>query len=196
MSMDTKALERSRLYSEELGIALGRRSDREYFKWFLASRLLGRRISEGIAMNTYRSFARHRLLTPQRILQAGWDFLVNPVMREGHYVRYDESTSAQLLDNCRQLLDEYRGSLDKLHGAAKDARDLERRLQAFKGFGATTTHIFLREMRPYWSKADPMPDDKIRQLAKRAKLDLRRYDPHSMRLARLEAGLMRHRKEL
>jgi hypothetical protein len=99
-------LKMSRLYSEELSIDLARRSDREYFKWFLASVLFGARINSTIAEHTYLSFARHRLLSPRAILRAGWDFLVNPVMREGGYVRYDEKTSREVLDNCRMLIDQ------------------------------------------------------------------------------------------
>jgi len=34
-------LAKTELYSEELGIALRTRQDREYFKWFLASLLFG-----------------------------------------------------------------------------------------------------------------------------------------------------------
>jgi hypothetical protein len=60
-------LSRSLLYSEELGIELGKRSDAEYFKWFLASLLFGARISETTAKSTYRTFARYRLLTPDSI---------------------------------------------------------------------------------------------------------------------------------
>ena len=37
-----RALERSPLYSEELGIVLAKRSDADYFRWFLASLLFGR----------------------------------------------------------------------------------------------------------------------------------------------------------
>jgi len=82
-----RALERSLLYSEELGIDLAERSDPMYFRWFLASLLFGARISETIAKNTYRSFFKHGLTSPTRVLDAGWDFLVYPVMREGGYVR-------------------------------------------------------------------------------------------------------------
>jgi hypothetical protein len=42
-----RALERSPLYSEELGIGLAKRSDAEYFRWFLASLLFGARIKNG-----------------------------------------------------------------------------------------------------------------------------------------------------
>jgi hypothetical protein len=78
-----RALERSPLYSEELGIVLAKRSDAAYFRWFLASLLFGARIPETTAKNTYRSFVYHGLTGPRNILKAGWDFLVFPVMREG-----------------------------------------------------------------------------------------------------------------
>lgn len=103
-----RALERSRLYSEDLGIDLARRSDAAYFRWFLASLLFGARISETTAKNTYRSFVRHRLTDPEKILAAGWDFLVYPVMREGGYVRYDGRKSTQVLRDCERLLAEQR----------------------------------------------------------------------------------------
>ena len=84
-----RTLEESALYSEELGINLAKCNEAVCFRWFLASLLFGARISETIAKNTYRSFVHHGLTTPQRIVEAGWDFLVFPVMREGGYVRYD-----------------------------------------------------------------------------------------------------------
>ena len=87
MQMDIKRLKRSELYSEELGIYLKENNDKEIFEWFLASILFGARISEAIAKNTYKIFERYNLLKPKKILKAGWDFLVNPIMREGGYVR-------------------------------------------------------------------------------------------------------------
>lgn len=189
-------LQRSTLYSEELGISLREKSDREYFKWFLASLLFGGRISETIAKNTYRSFERHQLLTPRKILAAGWDFLVNPIMREGGYVRYDGRKSTQILRDCEQLLSDYRGSLSRLHAAAADAADLETRLRAFYGVGPVTVNIFLRELRPYWKKADPAPLPVVYALAKNLKLDLARRERKAMRFVRLEAGLMRRRRQL
>ena len=103
MNETLKQLERTPLYSEELGIDLSRRADGEYFKWFLASVLFGGHISETIARNTYAAFLRHHLTTPRKILQAGQDFLINPLMREGGYVRYDERKSDQILKDCRTL---------------------------------------------------------------------------------------------
>jgi hypothetical protein len=190
-----RALERSLLYSEELGIDLRRGTDAVYFRWFLASLLFGARISETTAKNTFRAFNRHGLTTPTKIVAAGWDFLVYPVMREGGYVRYDGRKSTQVLRDCEKLIADYGGSLSRLHEAARDARDLEQRLLAFYGVGPVTTNIFLRELRPFWVKADPDPLSIVRTLAKRLPIDLGRYRRKSVTFARVEAGLIRHRRE-
>lgn len=187
-------LRRSRLYSEELGISLKGTDDTELFKWFLASVLFGARISESIAERTYRSFERHHLTEPGPILKAGWDFLVNPVMREGGYVRYDEKTSREILRNCEMLIKEYEGSLNRLHAVSQDAKDIEGRLDDFYGVGPVTVNIFLRELRPFWQKADPEPLPAVRVLAVRFGIDLSRLDRKSLEFARIEAGLVRVRK--
>lgn len=192
----SRALSQSLLYSEELGIDLAQGSDAVYFRWFLASLLLGARISETTAKNTYRSFVHHRLTTPRRIVNAGWDFLVDPVMREGGYVRYDGRKSTQVLRDCETLLADYGGSLRRLHDAAHDARDLEARLLAFHGVGPVTMNIFLRELRPFWAKADPDLLPAVKMLAKRLSIDLTRYRRKSLLFTRVEAGLIRRRREL
>jgi endonuclease III len=188
-------LKRSRLYSEELGIELARGDDKDLFKWFLASILFGHRISETIARHTYEAFARYELLEPRRILAAGWDFLVNPIMREGGFVRYDEKTSRQILRVCSQLLADYGGSLTRLHTQATDARDLEARLMSFYGVGPVTTNIFLRELRPRWKKADPEPLPVVKRLARRLGIKLTAQNRKTFGFARLEAGLIRRRGE-
>lgn len=191
-----RALERSLLYSEELEIALRQRSDADYFRWFLASLLFGARISETTAKNTYRTFVRYGLTSPSKIIDAGWDFLVNPVMREGGYVRYDGRKSTQILRDCGTLLADYHGSLDQLHKVARDARDLEERLFAFYGIGPVTMNIFLRELRPYWTKADPAPLPIVEVVARKLKIDLTRYKRKSLLFTRVEAGLLRNRHSL
>jgi hypothetical protein len=191
-----RALERSPLYSEELGIDLAKRSDDAYFRWFLASLLFGARISETTAKNTYRSFIRHGLTTPQKILKAGFDFLVYPVMREGGYVRYDGRKSTQVLRDCDMLIADYGGRLSRLHDAARDAAKLEERLLAFYGVGPVTMNIFLRELRPFWTKANPDPLPAVERLAKRLSIDLDRYSRKSLVFTRVEAGLIRRRREL
>lgn len=194
--MTQRALEQSLLYSEELGIDLATGSDDACFRWFLASLLFGARISETIAKNTYRSFARHGLTRPKRIIDAGWDFLVYPVMREGGYVRYDGRKSTQILRDCEALVAEYGGKLHRLHQAARDAQDLEQRLFGFYGIGPVTVNIFLRELRPFWAKADPDPLPIVVKLAKGPSIDLMRYNRKSLTFARVEAGLIRRRREL
>lgn len=187
---------RGRLYSEELGIDLKKNSDDELFRWFLAAKLFGARISERIAANTYKAFERYGLLSPEKILKAGWDFLVNPIMREGGYVRYDERTSRQILRDCETLQVEYGGSLKRLHAEAGDSRDLEARLQRFYGVGPVTVNIFLRELRTVWSKADPEPLPIVRRQAEAAGIDLSGMDRKTMAFVRLEARLIRNRKLL
>lgn len=189
-----KVLKKSLLYSEELGIHLKNKSDEELFKWFLASILIGARISETIAKNTYKTFEKYKLLKPEMILKAGWDFLVNPVMREGGYVRYDGKTSTQILKNCEMLIKEYDGSLNKLHANAKDSNDLENKLLNFYGIGPVTVNIFLRELRPYWKKADPEPLPIVKEIARNYKIDLNMYNRKTLTFTRIEAGLIRLRR--
>jgi hypothetical protein len=95
--IDLAQLKQSRLYSEELSIDLSTRDDKQFFRWFLASLLFVGHISETIARHTFQAFCRHQLTAPHDILNAGWDFLVNPIMREGGYVRYDFTKSDQIL---------------------------------------------------------------------------------------------------
>lgn len=196
MSIDIKKLKKSELYSEELDIYLKENNDKEIFKWFLASILFGARISETIAKNTYQTFERYNLLEPREILKSGWDFLVNPIMREGGYVRYDGKTSTQILRNCETLLQEYRGSLKELHKEAKNSKDLEDRLTNFYGIGPITTNIFLRELRPFWKKANPEPLPIVKKIAQKYEINLDRYNRKSMAFIRIEAGLIRLRKEM
>ena len=192
---DLDRLKQSRLYSEELGIDLSANDDEQYFHWFLASLLFGGHISETIARHPYQAFCRHRLTAPRDILAAGWDFLVNPIMREGGYVRYDFSKSDQILRDCQMLIDNYSGSVWQVHEASRDAHDLELRLLAFYGVGPVTANIFLRELRPFWPKADPEPLPVVAAAAASLGIDLAQYQRKSITFVRIEAGLIRLRHE-
>ncbi len=190
-----RELERSLLYSEELGIDLSQGTGGVYFRWFLASLLFGARISETTAKNTYRAFIRHGLTTPAKIVAAGWEFLVSTIMREGGYVRYDGRKSTQILRDCETLIASYGGSLQRLHDSARDARDLEEKLLAFYGVGPVTMNIFLRELRPFWARAAPDPLPAVEEMAQQLGINLARYDRKSLIFARVEAGLIRRRRE-
>lgn len=142
-------------YAGALGIDLAAADAGERFKWFLASLLYGARISGSLASRTWLEFAARGVLTPEGIKATGWDGLVT-ILDAGGYARYDYKTATKLLDVCAALMRDYGGSLDALHEAAADPRDLESRLKALgKGIGDTTVDIFLRELRGIWSKAAP-----------------------------------------
>ena len=127
-------------YSEELGLDLFNPRDR--FKWFLASILFAKRISSEIAKKTYHRFVEEDLTTPEKILAAGWNRLVQ-VLDSGGYVRYDYSTASYLLSIMQEIKERY-GDLEGLHRESSDPRDLEKRLQELKGIGPVGVNIFLR----------------------------------------------------
>lgn len=139
---------RKRVDAADLDIDIASGEDRERFKWFLASFLFGKRISQQIAANTYRVLVdRHHLDSPAKLCGRSWQQLVD-LLGEGHYVRYDESTASRLLALCKRLHDEYDGRMSRLHEAAGSRRALRERLMRFKGVGPKTAQIYLREAMP------------------------------------------------
>ena len=144
-------------YSEVLGISLEGGDDGEIFKWFLASILFGAPITESSAIKTCKCFKKYGLLTPQKIIQTGWQGLVD-MLDEGAHTRYDFRTSDKLLEVMSNLVTLYRGSLNNLHQLSSDSIDLEKHLKNLgKGIGDVTVSIFLRELRNLWEKANPRP---------------------------------------
>ena len=172
------------LYAEDLGIDLKKPSGR--FKWFLASILFGARISEKIAANTYKSFEWHGIGSVEKIIAAGWDELVR-ILDEGGYVRYDFSTATKLLDIVGTLKEKY-GSLENLYAESSDTNDLEKRLQEFKGIGAVTTQIFLRELRGVW-QISPEVSSKAKSVAE--KLDINLQEFKAEKLSLVETALVK-----
>ena len=180
-------------FSSSLGIDLKGGKEREIFKWFLASILFGKRISAQIASKTYKVLECRKLITPEKILDAGWDKLVE-ALDQGGYVRYDFSTATKLLDVMKELKERY-GSLDELHTEAEDSQDLEQRLLEFKGIGPVTINIFLRELRTVWEKADPKPLDFVVKQAGNLGIDLTKFNRKTEKFIQLEAALIRFSKE-
>ena len=187
-----QALSRSRLYSQELGVDLSKRNDREFFKSFLAGLLLGARISKIIAKSAFRAFVRHYLLSARSILRVGRRYLVRHVMRQDDYVRYDESKSTQIVRDCTSVIADYGGHPPRLHDLATGTADLERRLLDFYGVGPVTANVFLREMRPYWSKADPTPLPIVSSRKRGASPST--HTIKSQIFCRIEGGLIRSRR--
>lgn len=142
-------------FSRELGIDLAGNIPKDIFKWFLAAKLFGARISTGIAVRTFREFERRGVVTPEDILATGWDGLVS-ILDAGGYARYDFSTATRLLAIMETLNRSYGGDLNALYGRARNSTDLERLLKELgKGIGDVTVTIFLRELRTVWPKARP-----------------------------------------
>lgn len=157
-------------FSAALNIDLSSPDREEIFKWFLASVLFGARISETIVIKTYKEFGKKGILSPVRILNTGWDGLVE-ILDAGGYVRYDFKTATKLLDMSTALMDKYGGDLNVLHSTASGSRDLEGRLKALaKGIGDVTVNIFLREMHWIWEKAEPLPSDLVVMAAKHMRI--------------------------
>src|SRR3989339_1118088 len=118
-------------FSKELGIDLSKGKSTEIFKWFLASKLFGARIGTNIAIKTYREFEKCGVLSPERIIETGWDGLVR-ILDDGGYARYDFFTATKLLEIMGDLKKFYQGDLNKLHEMARDEEELEYLL---KGLG-------------------------------------------------------------
>lgn len=148
-------------FSSELGIDLSSGKSTEIFKWFLASKLFGARIGTNIAIKTYKEFERRGVISPEKILETGWDGLVR-ILDDGGYARYDFSTATKLLEIVEDLIRDYHGDLNKLHQKAKDEEELEAFLKGLgKGIGDVTVNIFLRELRNVWAKARPKPSELV-----------------------------------
>src|SRR5436305_6029312 len=139
-------MEQKKIYAHELGIDLSSKQETEYFKWFLASLLFGKPIQQDVAKRAYGEFVKEGLVTPEAILQAGWDKLVE-VLDRGHYVRYDFSTATKLLDVAKALKEKY-GTMTNLINRSQTPEELSSHLEEFKGVGPKTAEIFLRDLAP------------------------------------------------
>ena len=133
-----------KIFSTDLGIDLQSGREEDLFKWFLACLLFGKPIQQEVARKAYMELLKAGLVTPDRILEAGWDELVR-VLDAGHYVRYDFSTATKLLDVCRMLKEKY-GTITTLIRQSGSRKELEKRLLEFKGVGPKTAEIFIRDL--------------------------------------------------
>ena len=176
-----EALSKLQSYSVELNLDLSKPEDR--FKWFLASVFFAKRISTQTAKETYRYFEQEDLTSPDAILEAGWDQLVQ-VLDQGGYTRYDFSTATNLLAIAKTLKEKY-GDLENINAVAKSPEDLEKRLQEFRGVGPVGVNIFLRELRGIWQNAQPKPSllavSKARQIGL-SQGDIVRFESQLVRL--------------
>jgi endonuclease III len=184
------ALSKLQSFSDELDLDLTKPEDR--FKWFLASVLFAKRISAETAKETYLYFEQEELTSPDAILQAGWDRLVE-VLDSGGYTRYDFSTATNLLGIAKTLKEKY-GGLERLHTESSSPSDLENRLQEFKGVGPVGVNIFLRELRGIWEKAKPNPSPMAVVTAQKIGLDPEDVERYESQLVRLNLEYCKKRR--
>lgn len=144
--VDENVMKEKKIFAKDLDIDLASGRETEYFKWFLACLLFGKPIQQEVAKRAYFEFVKEGFITPEAILKAGWDKLVE-VLDRGHYVRYDFSTATKLLDVSKALKENY-GTISALIQQSATIDELSSRLQTFKGFGPKTAEIFLRDMAP------------------------------------------------
>lgn len=184
------ALSKLQSFSDELDLDLTKPEDR--FKWFLASVLFAKRISAETAKETYLYFEQEELTSPDAILQAGWDRLVE-VLDSGGYTRYDFSTATNLLGIAKTLKEKY-GGLERLHTESSSPSDLENRLQEFKAVGPVGVNIFLRELGGIWEKAKPNPSPMAVVTAQKIGLDPEDVERYESQLVRLNLEYCKKRR--
>ena len=131
--------------SSDLGLDPDSGREKDLFRWFLASFLFGKRIQQGVARNAFDILVKSGMDSPQKIVKAGWERLVEK-LDEGGYVRYDESTARYLLETSRLLEEKYHGRIREVFQRSSSEKDLRARLQEFKGVGPKTVEIFLRDI--------------------------------------------------
>ena len=180
-----------------LGINLKSRRNEEIVKWFLAAILYSKPIRESSATKTYRCFERREVTTAKRIVEAGWNRLVE-ILDEGGYTRYDFSTADRLLEVFGNLEKRYGGDLTRLYKESKTGAEVEANLKRLgKGIGDTTVSIFLRDMRHVWRRVEPKPTPLVTLALETLKVrDLEGYaKKHEMDVVLLETALLRYSKD-
>lgn len=180
-----------------LGINLKSRRNEEIVKWFLAAILYSKPIRESSATKTYRCFERREVTTAKRIVEAGWNRLVE-ILDEGGYTRYDFSTADRLLEVFGNLEKRYGGDLTRLYKESETGAEVEANLKRLgKGIGDTTVSIFLRDMRHVWRRVEPKRTPLVTLALETLKVrDLEGYaKKHEMDVVRLETALLRYSKD-
>ncbi|KAK9241903.1 hypothetical protein V1506DRAFT_131998 [Lipomyces tetrasporus] len=74
-------MSQKKICAKDLGIDLESGQETEYFKWFLACLLFGKPVQQEVAKQTYLELVQDRITSPEAILNAGWDKLVNQITR-------------------------------------------------------------------------------------------------------------------
>jgi len=142
------------------------------FPWFLLSMLLGGRIMEKIARRTFELFLKYGITSPEAIVNAKWEKLVE-ILDAGGYTRYDFKTATKLIDISTAILK--KGNFKKILIDSKNSTELLKNLRDLgKGVGNVTVGIFLRELIGKYN-FKPMPDKRVLLSSKNIGIDPLEY---------------------
>ena len=142
-------------YADAFSIDLQSVDSTELFKWLMASILLISKLNDVEALDTYKEFEKKGVTSTESVINLKYKKLVALLNRTGHN-RYDDRTALRLKNIALVLRDDYGNDLNELHFAAANERDLEKKLRNLgDGIHNSSVHIFLRELRGLWEKAEP-----------------------------------------
>ncbi|TWT90370.1 hypothetical protein Mal64_07590 [Pseudobythopirellula maris] len=163
-----KLVERhGRLYSEELGIDLGKGTAAPLFLWLCASLLYSTRISVDLATAAAKRLADEGWTTVDKMARSTWEQRAR-ALNESGYARYDESTSRMLGEVCEHLQKVYGGDLRGVREQAeRDPQEQRELLKEFKGIGEVGADIFFREVQLVWDEQAPFADARALRAASR-----------------------------
>ncbi len=125
------------------------------FPCFLLAILFGARISENIASRTFSIMKVEGLIEPGRIIERGWEGLVD-ILDLGGYTRYDFKTATKILNVSRNIIS--KGGLKNIIENSANPEELVKELKSLSpGIGDVTVGIFMREIVDIYKNAKPMP---------------------------------------
>lgn len=185
-------------FSEELGIPIERNTPSPLFRLLCYSLLSSAPIGHTLSLRAARGLAEAGWTTPRAMAGSTWRQRVR-VLDQAGYARYDESKAEALGDTCAHLLETYGGDLRRLRVRAERVPDREAELLLeFKGIGAVSAGIFLREVQIVWDEIYPYADDRVVDAARRLGLgadveEWRDLTRSRRDFVRLVAGIMRVR---
>ena len=152
-------------YAEEAGIRL-RDTPMPLFQLLVLCMLASKPITATVAAHAAGELFRIGLRTPRAVLATDVGAIIDALDR-AHYVRYDESSAARLIDIARTVQQRYHGDLRGLAERSRhDPRAAALLLKEFTGIGDTGASIYLREVQDVWTWARPTFDRRALAVAR------------------------------
>lgn len=146
-------------YAEEAGIRLDDKP-MPLFELLVLCMLASKPIDATVAMRAAREIFSEKLRTPDAVLDADRQTMIDAFGRAG-YARYDESSATRLVEIATAVRDDYHGDLRGLsERSGQDVQAAKRLLEEFKGIGDTGADIFLREVQDVWTWVRPYFDSR------------------------------------